>query len=378
MGEAPPAARYARHALIDWFSQARVSGARLALVGAGATGNEVLKNLVLLGAGHVDVYDFDRVEAHNLTRSIFLRESDIGAPKATAVAARAAGVDPNLRIRAIEGDFWDTLPLAVLADYDALVCCVDNYEARLEANRLCLIAGIDLINVAIDSRHAVVEVFALSQAEAACYECHLPDSAYARVAERYACGGLRRAAEAARRVPTTAITASIAGAHAANAALRLDDEAAGSRRLFFDARSGSGTSAALERRPGCPGCGGFEARPLLVRARNRWTAELFGGSPAEAGDVVVRLSDPVITGCRCVRCGLEREDALLVRARDRDEGLVRCPACGLRSMRVAIRERFALSELAALYGERRVPAKYALAQAGELFVCLDLEESHEP
>jgi molybdopterin/thiamine biosynthesis adenylyltransferase/DNA-directed RNA polymerase subunit RPC12/RpoP len=378
-GSPAPAERYQRHGLIDWFPQQRVQGAQLALIGAGATGNEVLKNLVLLGAGRIDVFDFDRVEAHNLTRSIFLREEDIGASKAGAVAARAARVDPNLRVAAVEGDFWDTLSLSRLAGYDALVCCVDNFEARLRANRLCLIAGVDLINAAIDSRHALVEVFPLSQPGSACYECHLPDSAYTRVAQRYSCGGLRRLACEARRIPTTAITASIAGAYAAGAALRLGDEASAgaARRLFFDTLGGSGASAVLERRDGCPGCAGFAPRPLRVAARNLWTSELFPAAAEAAEEIAVRLSDPIVTAYRCARCGAADASVPLHRARDFDESILRCPACGVRSMQVEIRERFPLGELAALYGARPVPAKYALAQAGGVFVCIDLEASDE-
>ena len=57
--------RYSRHALIGWFSQDRVRRARFIVAGAGAIGNEVIKNLALLGAGHVAVHDFDRIEVHN-------------------------------------------------------------------------------------------------------------------------------------------------------------------------------------------------------------------------------------------------------------------------------------------------------------------------
>jgi adenylyltransferase/sulfurtransferase len=84
-----------------------VRSARIVVVGAGAIGNEVVKNLTLLGVGAVDLYDFDQVEEHNLTRGIFLRASDIGTGKATAVVRRASQVDPGVR-RAIEGDFWGT------------------------------------------------------------------------------------------------------------------------------------------------------------------------------------------------------------------------------------------------------------------------------
>ena len=60
--------RYARHALIDWFDQDRLRAARIAVIGAGAVGNEVVKNLALLGVGAIEIFDFDRIERHNLTR----------------------------------------------------------------------------------------------------------------------------------------------------------------------------------------------------------------------------------------------------------------------------------------------------------------------
>lgn len=369
--------RYLRHSLIDWFSQEQVQAANIAVVGAGATGNEVLKNLVLLGAGHIDVFDFDRVEAHNLTRSIFLREDDIGLDKALSVAQRAAQVDPNVRVAAIGGDFWDTLSLGRLAGYDCVICCVDNFEARLRLNQMCLIVGVDLINAAIDSRHASVELFPLSQAEVACYECHLPESAYQRVAERYSCGGLRKAAWQERKVPTTAITASLAGAFAASLALRLGDaQSDGAFRIFCDSRNGASSRCLLARRPDCPGCSGFAVRPTRIRARNAWASALSGATPGEDENVVVRLSDPVIVGCHCVRCGSERdaESVRLRRARDFDERITCCESCAERSMRVDIRERFTAVELKASFGERPPPVKYLLAKAGDRLVCVDLEE----
>jgi molybdopterin/thiamine biosynthesis adenylyltransferase len=80
--------RYQRHALIDWFSQAEVAGARIGVVGAGAVRNEVLKCLALLGLGALDIYDFDRIEVHNLTRSVLFRETDIGRNKAECAAEK--------------------------------------------------------------------------------------------------------------------------------------------------------------------------------------------------------------------------------------------------------------------------------------------------
>ena len=100
-GPTATADRYARHRAIAGFSQESLQASRFAVIGAGAIGNEVVKNLCLLGVGAVDVYDFDTVELHNLTRSVLLREADVGTGKATAVARRAREMDPAVTVRAV-------------------------------------------------------------------------------------------------------------------------------------------------------------------------------------------------------------------------------------------------------------------------------------
>ena len=51
--------RYSRLRLIPWWRQERLAAARVLVVGAGALGNEVLKNLALLGVGTIYVIDLD-------------------------------------------------------------------------------------------------------------------------------------------------------------------------------------------------------------------------------------------------------------------------------------------------------------------------------
>ena len=58
------------------FRQHQVSAARVMVVGCGALGNEVLKNLVLMGVTHIVAVDFDVVEMGNLTRSILFSKED--------------------------------------------------------------------------------------------------------------------------------------------------------------------------------------------------------------------------------------------------------------------------------------------------------------
>ena len=64
---------------LSWFKQDRLRAANVMVVGCGALGNEVLKNLALFGVGHLVVVDFDVVEPSNLTRSILFNRADAQA-----------------------------------------------------------------------------------------------------------------------------------------------------------------------------------------------------------------------------------------------------------------------------------------------------------
>jgi len=369
-------ARYLRQQGVEGLHDDRLQALHVSVIGAGAVGNEVVKNLVLMGVGAVDVHDFDRVEIHNLTRSVFLRESDVGASKAAALVSRAAEVDPDVRLRAIEGDLWRTLTLGELARRSVVICAVDNLEARMRLSQLCLLAGVDLVNAGIDSRHASVELFRFAAPEpCACFECHLPLSAYSKVAERYSCGWLRRAMWAEDKVATTAITASVAGALAVQAALGVGGASAVSRRILFDTRTGASTVATLAPNPDCPACAPLWPRPRRVGAGSDWSQALA----AHAGDATaVLLSDPLIFEYTCVACGTTAHAPLYVghRADEFDDTITRCEGCGELAVRVDIRAEAAVDELRARFGGVPLPVKFLLAQTGEPgAVCLDLEDS---
>jgi len=377
--------RYLRHAQIDWFSQPQLRASRVLVVGAGAIGNEVVKNLCLLGVGAVDVCDFDTVELHNLTRSVFLRESDIGGGKAPALVARAADLNPDVALGSIDGDFWECVTLGQLAQYTCAISAVDNFEARLRLNQMCLAAGVDLVNVAIDSRYAVIESFPFAAHwGCACYECHLPESVYARLAARYSCGGLRRRAQSTRQVPTTAITASVAGAVAVSVALRLGPAGQGgpgARRVLLDTIAGTSTVTDLQRNAECAGCERLTQRPQRLEPVDgeSWPfaalQALLVQAPSQPPPVL-HLSDALITEFECARCGPRPEaaDYLDRRAAAYDDSITHCTSCAEPAIRVAVRQRFELPEFIARFHGKTVPAKFALTVIDGRTVCLDFEQ----
>src|SRR5215203_7171615 len=93
-----PDGRFDRFKLIGWWDQARLARAKVLVIGAGALGNEIIKNLALLGVGNVLVADMDRIENSNLSRSVLYRANDNGQLKATAAANATRGIYPDMNV----------------------------------------------------------------------------------------------------------------------------------------------------------------------------------------------------------------------------------------------------------------------------------------
>lgn len=370
--------RYQRHSLIDWFDQDKVRAQKVIVVGAGAVGNEIIKNLTLLGVGEIHVFDLDRVETHNLTRSVLFREDDIGRPKAVCAAQRARDLEPSVRVEPYEGDFWDTLRFPLLRSSTGVFCCVDNFEARIRLNRLCDLAGVALINTGIDSRFAVVEHFPFGRGRATpCYECGLPLSAYEAMAKRYSCGWLRRLAFQEKRVPTTIVTSSTAASLAVSLHLRTlsAPSVEASRRFFIDTFTNQTTITEIQARDGCPGCGDLREPRVILQARSEIAISL--GSAATCDDLAVLSSDRVLTVIRCKACEVDQPGTVVFQAADRfDERLVECPNCREKARQIGLVEEFHLRDLLREYAGRDMPAKYLLCDLDGVQIVIELEGKH--
>ena len=99
--------RYSRLRLIPWWDQERLKNATVMVVGAGAIGNELIKNLTLLGIGRILIYDMDAIESTNLTRSVLYRAKDVGRYKAEVAAERASEMNPDVKAKAFIANIID-------------------------------------------------------------------------------------------------------------------------------------------------------------------------------------------------------------------------------------------------------------------------------
>jgi molybdopterin/thiamine biosynthesis adenylyltransferase len=150
--------RFARFRLISWWDQERLATARVLVIGAGALGNEILKDLALLGVGRVFVADRDRIENSNLSRSILFRERDCGRPKAEVAAEKTAEVYGAIQVQAFVGNIVHDLGLGVYRWADVILGGLDNREARVAINHASARAAKVWIDGAIERLDGVARL----------------------------------------------------------------------------------------------------------------------------------------------------------------------------------------------------------------------------
>ncbi len=206
--------------LMSWWKADQVKNAKVLVVGSGALGNEVLKNLALLGVGNIVLVDFDIIEYSNLSRSILFRESDAEKKllKVNVAAERTNEINPDINIIPINGDITIDVGLGVFRRMDAIIGCLDNRLARLALNRFSFWVGKSWVDGAIENLAGQLNVYT---PEVNCYESNLSEFDWANIKHKLGCADIARRNSSQGRIPTTPISASIIGAMQAQEALKM-------------------------------------------------------------------------------------------------------------------------------------------------------------
>ena len=199
--------RYARLRLIPWWDQERLKNATIMVVGAGAIGNELIKNLTLLGIGRILVYDMDAIESTNLTRSVLYRARDVGRYKAEVAAERAKEINPDVKAKAFIANIIDDVGLGVFRRMDVVLGGLDNREARLSINQSCYKVNRPWIDGAIEALNGFARVFIPGQG--ACYECTMTETDWMLINKRKSCALLTHEQMADGKIPTTPTSSSV-------------------------------------------------------------------------------------------------------------------------------------------------------------------------
>jgi molybdopterin/thiamine biosynthesis adenylyltransferase len=148
----------------------KLTRAKILIIGAGAIGNEVIKNFIMLGVQKLLIVDFDTVNKSNSNRCIFFREQDHNkVKKVEAVKKRASKIRKGVNIEIYDCKIQEA-PEHVW-DVDLIVLGVDNDYVRYFVNAWLVSTGkyLPVINGAMGRSFLECEV--LIPGETACLTC---------------------------------------------------------------------------------------------------------------------------------------------------------------------------------------------------------------
>jgi molybdopterin/thiamine biosynthesis adenylyltransferase len=320
--------RFARFELMAWWDQQRLSRAKILLIGAGALGNEILKNFALLGVGNVFVADLDVVETSNLSRSVLFRPQDCGRPKARVVAERATEIYPELRVQPFCGNVVYELGLGVFRWADVVLAALDNREARVAINRAAARAGKIWIDGAIERLDGVARVF--DPACGPCYECTMNDVDWKMLEARRSCALLSRAELAQGKIPTTPTTASIIAGIQCQETVKLLHglNTLSGQGFVFDGMSHESYVVAYTRKDDCPSHDpDGAAEPLPWRVAETQVGQFLERVRRDLGpEAVIETNTDLLASLYCPKC--ETDEPLLTSLGKISEERGRCAVCG--------------------------------------------------
>ncbi len=303
--------QYSRLKLIPWWDQERLSNAKIMVVGAGAIGNELIKNLTLLGIGKILIYDMDIIENTNLTRSVLYRRKDVGRYKAEVAAERAMEMNPDVHTKAFISNIIDDVGLGVFRRMDVVLGGLDNREARLHINQSCYKVNKPWIDGAIEALNGFARVFI--PGHGACYECTMTETDWMLINKRKSCALLTHEQMNEGKIPTTPTSSSVIAGIQVQELLKLLHSARGLPTLagkgyVFNGLTHDSYVVEYQEKPDCMSHDTYEEiieKPW--RVSDITITEVLEIVKKDLGEkAVVDLDRDIVTIAKC-ECGEEKE-----------------------------------------------------------------------
>jgi molybdopterin/thiamine biosynthesis adenylyltransferase len=321
--------RFSRLRLIPWWDQAKIAACKVLVIGAGALGNEMLKNLALLGFQKIVVVDLDRIEESNLSRAILYRTEDVGQYKADAAARAFEKIAPGTVVQPLVANVLRDCGLGLFAWSDVILAGLDNREARLWINRCAWKVNRPWIDGAIEGINGVARAFLPGKAP--CYECTLGEVDWAILEKRMSCNLLAHEEQTEGKIPTTPTISSIIGGIQVQEAVKLIHglPTLASRGFIFEGLQHTSYTVDYTENPDCMSHYTIpEIIALPQRSSDLTLHALFERAVRDLGsrEITVEFSRDVIHKMVCPSCGDQQELFVAVGAVRFEDG--KCPRDG--------------------------------------------------
>jgi adenylyltransferase/sulfurtransferase len=209
--------------------------------------------------GTLGIVDDDVVDRTNLQRQVIHRDADVGRPKVDSAREFVKALNPDVTVETYETRLGPDNVESLIADYDAVVDCSDNFATRYLVNDACTLAGVPFSHGAILRFEGQVTTFEAGGTQKGpreggetadsggpCYRCLFPSAPEPGTVPDCATAGV------------LGVLPGVVGTIQATEAVKLlmeYGETLDGRFLIYDAGDMTFEEVPLEPRPGCPVCG---------------------------------------------------------------------------------------------------------------------------
>ncbi|XP_014664340.1 PREDICTED: ubiquitin-like modifier-activating enzyme 5 [Priapulus caudatus] len=182
----------------------------VAVVGIGGVGSVAAEMLTRCGIGKLLLFDYDKVELANMNR-LFFQPHQAGLSKVEAAERTLREINPDVEFetynynittlenfkhfmeRLCNGSLQGDLPI------DLVLCCVDNYEARMAINTACNEVGQQWFESGVSENAVSGHIQYINPGETACFACAPPLVVASNIDEKT----LKKDGVCAASLPTT-------------------------------------------------------------------------------------------------------------------------------------------------------------------------------
>lgn len=124
--------------VIDYKNaEAKLSNAKVLIVGAGGLGSPSSLALAMAGVGSIGLVDSDVVEISNLNRQVLHASSRIGISKAESAKFMLTSINPKININTYIENLSKENAKEIIDNYDLVISAVDNIQTRYLINDSC-------------------------------------------------------------------------------------------------------------------------------------------------------------------------------------------------------------------------------------------------
>ncbi|MBQ8509721.1 MAG: molybdopterin-synthase adenylyltransferase MoeB [Clostridia bacterium] len=152
--------------------QKRIKAAKVLIIGLGALGAPVVQYLAAAGVGTIGIADSGEVSLGDLQSQVIHGTRDVHRPKIASARDSIKAINPKIKIDTFSENLDADNIGDIIADYDIVVDCTDNYRTRYLISDACALSGKPEVFGAVYQFEGQVSVFDAKSGP--CFRCQFP------------------------------------------------------------------------------------------------------------------------------------------------------------------------------------------------------------